>query len=1100
MKLCLMLMCAFSLGLSATTHAQQERVSLNLKEVSLKVLLDEIQGQANLHFMVNREQADQLGKISVNVKNETVEHVLQQILGKSQLTYKFMDGIIVVKQRDIQRQDQPRQVKISGCVTDMRKQPMPGVTIRLKGTTVGTVTDEKGCFVFNITPMENVVVIFSFIGMKTMEVKYIGQKEMNVVLEDDATEMEEVVVTGIFERKAESFTGSTSTYKTEDLKMMGSGNILQSLRTLDPSFHITPNNEFGSDPNKLPDIDIRGKTSVVNLKEEYETDPNQPLFILDGFEVDLQTIVDLNMDRVASVTILKDAASTAIYGSKAANGVLVVETKRPDAGQLRVSYNGDLQVTLPDLSDYNMMNAAEKLEFERLSGVYTDSRNTAQYGLNKIYNSILNNVLSGVNTYWLSEPLRTGVVHKHNLYVDGGDDAMRYGIGVNYSGTQGVMKKSGRDVLGFNIDLMYRRGKFSFNNKFSLSYTDACNAPQAFSEYVRTNPYFTKDFDGDMPRYLADFTYQIESGFSGEMKYVNPLYNNSLNHIDDAKSLGLRNNFQIEWKILDELKTRGRISVAKSNEGVENFISPYHTSFDNTAKTERGSYSKKNTDNWEYNGEITVTYGKLFAENHLVNAVAGWNFQSNRRISDGYKVIGFPDDEVPNPAFANKYPESSKADYSESTRRSTSFLVNLNYSLKNRYLVDFNYRLDGSSVFGADKRFSGAWSVGLAWNLHNESFVGEWANQLKIRASIGKLGNQNFSSYNSTNTYEYNTDLQNMFGMGSSISTFGNTTLEWQRTLDYNLGANMALFGNRLKLDFNIYKKVTDPMVVSVTIPSSVGTTSYMTNFGSSETDGMDFSLVVSPLYRPQDRINWTLTVNGRHQKQKYDKIGNRLEVLNDELRKTSLQRYRDGASPTDIWAVRSAGIDPMTGNEIFVKKDGSFTFDYNNNDEVVIGNSEAKFEGTFGTNLYYKGFSLSAHFRFRLGADYFNRELYERIENITGSDRYKYNQDKRALYDRWQNPGDIAQYRSIRSSINSNQGAYPLTSRYLQQENTLSGESISVGYEFRDQMWLQQANLSTLTLRMNMNDIFRSSSVRAERGISYPFARTISFSMNVTF
>ena len=162
--------------------------------------------------------------------------------------------------------------------------------------------------------------------------------------------MDEVVVTGIFERKSESFTGSATTYKKEDLKMMGSQNILQSLRTLDPSFHITPNNEFGSDPNKLPDIDIRGKTSIVNLKEDYAVDPNQPLFILDGFEVYLQTIVDLNMERVASVTILKDAASTAIYGSRAANGVVVVETKRPAPGTLRLSYNGDFTVQMPDLS------------------------------------------------------------------------------------------------------------------------------------------------------------------------------------------------------------------------------------------------------------------------------------------------------------------------------------------------------------------------------------------------------------------------------------------------------------------------------------------------------------------------------------------------------------------------------------------------------------------------------------------------------------------------------------------------------------------------------------------------------------------------------
>ena len=191
-----------------------------------------------------------------------------------------------------------------------------------------------------------------------------------MVLEEDAAEMEEVVVTGIFERKAESFTGSVATYKGEELKKIGTQNVLQSLKTLDPSFRITPNNQFGSDPNKLPDINIRGKSSISNIESEWGDDPNRPLFILDGFEVDLQTIVDLSMDRIASVNVLKDAASTAMYGSRAANGVLVVETVKPKPGKLQFTYNGTLTVDAPDLSDYNMMNAVEKLAFEKAAGFY----------------------------------------------------------------------------------------------------------------------------------------------------------------------------------------------------------------------------------------------------------------------------------------------------------------------------------------------------------------------------------------------------------------------------------------------------------------------------------------------------------------------------------------------------------------------------------------------------------------------------------------------------------------------------------------------------------------------------------------------------------
>ena len=200
--------------------------------------------------------------------------------------------------------------------------------------------------------------------MEKKAVRWKGEKELNITLVTEVAEMDEVVVTGIFTRKKESFTGSSATFTNKELKMIGNSNVLESLKTLDPSFAIIENNDFGSDPNHLPNIEIRGKSSIVGLTDEYETDPNQPLFILDGFESDLETINDLSMDRVQSITVLKDAAATAIYGSKAANGVVVVETKLPAMGSLRVNYNGNLQLTFADLSDYNLMNAEEKLECE----------------------------------------------------------------------------------------------------------------------------------------------------------------------------------------------------------------------------------------------------------------------------------------------------------------------------------------------------------------------------------------------------------------------------------------------------------------------------------------------------------------------------------------------------------------------------------------------------------------------------------------------------------------------------------------------------------------------------------------------------------------
>lgn len=1102
MKLFTIFMLVFVLGAAASTYSQNQLVTLDLHQCNVRQLFKEIRKQTGLRFVFNENHVADLTRLSVQTDREKVDEVLRQVFKNTNLECRFEDDVIFVVPR-VPQQQNVKSVTITGTVNDTHKLPLPGVTILVKGTQIGTVTDAGGHYKISLPEMNPTVLVFSFVGMKTVEVKYAGKSPLNVVLEEAAAEIEEVVVTGIFERKTESFTGSASTYKTEDLKMMGAQNIIQSLRTLDPAFHITPSNEFGSDPNRLPDIDIRGKTSIVNLKEEYAVDPNQPLFILDGFEVALQTIVDLNMERVASVTILKDAASTAIYGSRAANGVVVVETKRPKQGTLRVSYNGDFSVTMPDLSDYNMMNAAEKLEFERLSGYYDrTTTNIFNYNLQRLYNERLERVKSGVDSYWLSEPVRTGFVHKHNVYLEGGDDAMLYGMGVSYNGTNGVMKKSDRDVLSFNLDLRYRKGKFRFDNKFTLDYTESNNAPQAFSVYVKTNPYYEKDYEGSVPKYLDDqkiWTGEADQSISFTVRRSNPLYNASLNYLDGGKELGFRNNFQLEWRPVDGLMGRGRLSLSKSNNKSEKFKSPFHTDFDELAKTERGSYSKSTTERWTYDGDVTVTYGKLFGEKHQVNVVGGWNFASTKLINDSFTAVGFPDDNVPNPAFSNQYAADSKPSYSESTTRSVSMYVNANYAYCNRYLLDFNFRKDGSSVFGTNQRFTNSWSVGLAWNIHNEVFAGDWAELFKLRFSVGNPGNQNFSAYKAYTTYVYNTGLQNLFGMGANISAFGNPDLKWQKTMDYNLGADISVFNNHLKINADVYYKNTDPLLITTSIASSTGRGSYVTNLGAQRTKGISISTVVTLMNKVEDRLNWTVSLNGRHQKQEYNKIGESLDLLNEEMKKTSLQRYRDGGSPTDIWAVRSAGIDPMTGNELFIKKNGIYSFDYDNNDEVIVGNTEAKLEGVVGTSFYYKGFSVSAYFRYRVGADYFNRELYNRIENIETNGFTDYNQDKRALYDRWQKPGDHAKYRRITATVEENE-TYPMTDRYVQRENTISGESISVAYEMGQQKWLKTLRIQNMTLRAHMNDIFRCSTIKAERGTEYPFARTVSFSVNMTF
>lgn len=1089
--------------LSAKVFAQNGTISLRMENVSLVDVMKEITRQTGYDFLYNYEIVKDKAPVSVNVKDTKVDDLLKNLLSSRELAFEVRNQVIVLSPIGHPLAPQVKKMTIIGKVTDRQGLALPGVTVLLKGTNVGISTNSEGAFSLDIPETKNITLVFSFVGMETIERPYKGEKELKITMTEEAREIDEVVVTGIYERKKESFTGSAATFKGEQLKMVGNQNVLQSLRSLDPAFAILENNQYGSDPNRLPDIEVRGKSSIVGFKETFGEDPNQPLFILDGFETTLQVVMDLNMDRVASLTILKDAASTAIYGSKAANGVIVIETKAPEKGKLQVTYSGNFDVTMADLSDYNLMNAREKLAFEMRARKNEYGNNVTHNADNEIrFNRIKAEVDRGVDTYWLSEPLRVGFNHRHNLYAEGGDDRMRYGLGISYNNTQGVMKQSGKEIMSGNIDLLYRVKKLIFSNKFTIDYRTNQDPIVAFSEYALTNPYYRKrDENGEIQKWLEHRQYTETTGALAvdETPVGNPLWNASLNNFDKRKNIQLRNNFIIEWSILDNLKLRGRLGVTQNNEEREKFLSPEHTSFEDKDKLEKGSYTNSHTDNFSYEGDFTIRYGALLQEKHQINAIAGTYIDSEKGNSKGFGAVGFPVGRYVTPSFANAYTPNGKPEYSKSIRRSSSFYLNGGYSFDNRYLFDFNIRSDGSSIFGSNKRFTSTWAVGLAWNINKEKFMSpleEVFNIFKLRASVGNPGNQNFSSFQTFTTYRFDNWLLNGFGAGVIVDGFGNPDLKWQKTLDKNLGLDLSMFGNRFHVTLDWYHKSTDPLLAYIGIPSSIGLKQILSNIGKQVEQGFNGTIKYSPLYRPEERKNYTISLNFRTSKAEYNGIGNKLDQFNSANMQTNsknLSRYYDGGSPTALWSVRSAGIDPASGREIFIKKDGTYTFIYDYDDEVEIGDSRPKIEGVFGNMFYYRGFSCSLQLRYSFGSEVFNDALYSKVENIS-SESLKQNQDRRALSDRWQKPGDIAKYKDIAYTDYTQ-----MSSRFVMKNNYLSIESVRVGYEFEGTQ-IKHWGLSRLSINAYMNDIARFSSIKSERGIDYPFARTLSMSISASF
>ena len=1017
---------------NASVFAQQEKLALSSTQLTVREIFDAISSQLRYDVFYNGEQLDLNRKVKFAQQVLNLEQVLDAV-ANNRFKYTLEDRTIILT--PLTTPQTVNSVTLTGQVTDQSNTPLPGVTVLVKGTKLGTSTDPEGNFKLSLPQQENTILIFSFIGMESQEVP-VGdpKKPIKVILKETAENLKEVVVTGIFTRKKESFTGSASTYTASELKTAGTQNILQSLKTLDPSFAILDNTLYGSDPNRLPNMEIRGKSSMLGMRDELEADPNQPLFILDGFESSLSVINDMDINRIASITILKDAASTAIYGSKAANGVVVVETVKPQAGKLMVSYNGNANISMPDLSSYNLMNAKEKLAFEKLAGKYTPASwsATSEFELQKLYNQKL--AESGIDTYWLTEPLRVGVNQKHSLYIEGGEGSFLFGIGAGYNGISGVMEKSNREVISGNIDLIYRIKKFQFSNKFSMTNTKIKNPIVDFSEYAAANPYYKKrDEEGNIGKWLENNDYT---------KAANPLWNASQNSRDEGKQLALSNYFVAEYTPLEALKVRARFGISYGNDDTEKFISRNDTRFDTYEILKKGTFNTTNTRSNQYEGELSVTFAKLIGR-HRLNAVLGGNLNSNKTLTQGYSAQGFPEGDFVYPSFSNGYPEGGSPTYYENTSRSMNGYFNLGYSFDDRYLMDFSLRENGSSVFGASKRYIGTWSVGLGWNLHKERFIADhltWIDFLKLRASIGNPGNQNFSSSKTLTTFNFQLASMNYFGMGAVLNQLGNPDLDWQITLDKNIGIDMTLIDKRLNITADYYHKVTDPLLINISMPLSSGTSSYLTNMGKQISQGLTLSASYYIIQKLDQRFSWLVRGNLRTQKTKLDKIGNKLDELNKSGQGHNTVRYYNGADPDDIWAVKSAGIDPSTGRELFYDKEGNYTYDFSYDNEVICGNTRPKIEGVIGTSLNYKGFSVSMNFRYQTGASVFNEALFNKVENISVSGLNK-NQDKRALYERWQNPGDKVRFKDI-----ANAASTPMSSRFIQKENVLSMESVYVG------------------------------------------------------
>ena len=1106
------LLVIWTAGLSAVRAQQsQQTIAVNFRNATVQQVFTWLDNHTQYDFVYNNSQIESLPRVSMQMSRTTVVDVVKHCLRNSSLSYQIRGNMVVIRPADEIKKGTEEAVQFSGVVYDENGLPLAGVSVVLKQASRGAVTGPDGKFTLKARRSDDMTLSFSFLGMKNQEIAVFNNgkqvfKELdkiNVHMDPAVSEIGNVVVTGILNIAQKSFSGSSTTITGEQLKTVApQGNALSAIQIFEPSFRIAENLDMGSNPNALPQMYVRGRSGIgtpaldESLTSEHalKNDPNQPIFMLDGYEVSMEKIYDLDIERIETYTILKDAAATAMYGSRAANGVIVITTKPLPAGRLNVTYSGNFTINAPDLSSYNLMNAREKLEAERLAGYY-DTDDPSQIATKlKEYNGKLQNIERGIETDWLALPLRTSFGHKHSIGIAGASDAFRYGLDLMYDDQEGVMKGQNRKKMSAALNLQYQYKGLTFRNQMTTTLVNSQESPYGtFSDYVRMNPYDTYlDENGNIGMNMATW-------HSGS-PYRNPMYDATLGSFDKGKRHEFYDQFDVRYYLNKKINFKANVALGYIVSDSDKFTDPAAAKFQSTEKKGQltTSRQKQSTYDISLNGYYNDQIGR-----HNINFVVGLNIREEKTNYEGFTYSGFPEGGFSAPGYAKDIDTKS---YLEGKNRLFGALAVLNYSYNDVIFADLSGRIDGSSQFGSNKRFAPFFSTGAGVNVHNLKFFKEntpWLTQFKLRGTYGMTGKMSFPSYAAQNKYEMFTDWQYPTGDGVQIMYLGNPNLKWERTLQTDLGFEFEILKGLFYAKYNYYIKDTHDNIADMFIPTSSGFTSYKENIGRMENRGHEIKLQSRVVNTRNTIIN--LIFNGASNKGKLKKISNSLRAYNDrvnehynsnqggnDVQSTPLLRYVEGGSLTGIYAMRSLGIDPATGKELYMRRDGSTTFKWDPAENVLVGDTEPSMSGSFGLSAYWKGFTLDTYFMYEWGGQRYNQTLRTTIEM---ADILNSNCDRRVLSDRWIKPGDIARFRDIKDY---NSVTRP-TSRLVQNYSYLNMSSLSVGYEFKRDM-IRKLGLYRLKLQFNCRDLFTASSIQVERGLSSPYARAFTLSVNASF
>lgn len=1080
---CMLAGLPFIPGTVSASELQTQMMSVQMESTTLKELFDLIEEKFNYTFLIRNNDINLNERISIDMSNRSVEEILTTALKNQHADFVVNNNRIVVYKsssnsnelRNTERMVAQQTITISGTIVDaVTGEPVIGANVLVKGTTNGTSTDFDGKF--SLEAPAGATLVVSYIGYVNHEVKATSTPT-TIRIKEDTQNLEEVVVVGYGVQKKESLTGAMQVVSSDKLLDSTTPSVENMLSGKAPGVYV---NSGGGQPGAAGKVVIRGKSTVNGSTD--------PLWIVDGVIVG-NDAGSLNPADIESMSILKDAASTAVYGSQGANGVIVVTTKKGKVGNASINVSAKLGVTQLHKGNLVMMNGAELYDYYK-SFANQEAITFPRWGED----------LCNQNYDWWKNGTQLGFAQDYNISVSGGSEKVKTYTSIGIYDENGAVK--GYDYMRYNFrfNVDYNATDWlTIKPKFWGTRKDIMDSQHSLGALYENMPWDSPyDEKGELIQ-------QIKPDNWVSTDHTNYQYDLQWNY-DKTIAYEFMGNFDFDIKITDWLTFASVNSYKYGNMALKSYQDPRSSG----GQSENGVLQDKTTSYYRVYSNQLLRFNKLFGK-HSVNAIIGYEWNTYTWEIKDQTGTGFaPGFTVADVAIVPKTVKGSQNEWAV-----LSYLFNANYAYDNRYLASVSFRRDGASNFGDNAKYGNFFSISGGWNIHQESFftATDWLQQLKLRASYGSVGNRPTQLYPQYALYSMGTGYDGK--PGAIISQVKNDDLTWEKTYTTGIGVDAVLF-DRLTINLDYYNKKTTDLLYFVPLPGVTGVTGVYRNVGAVKNNGFEASVSVDVL-RGGD-WNWNVAANiGVNRNKVTELYGEKDEIITANANSGILGPADKIVTPgqdVDTWYTTEwAGVNTETGAPEWYTTDekGNRVKTSNYSDasknQVICGKATPDFYGGFSTELTWKDFDLSAVFGYSVGGKIYN---YSRSVFDSDGAYTSYNQQKLLdSWSRWEKPGDIATHP--KAEYGNKSQSCKTSSRYLEDASYLRLRNLSIGYNVpikwdyisRLRVFASGENLFVISGFSGIDPELPANTKAGKAGVvssPYPQTRKFMFGVNVSF